>query len=291
MRALLILVFTMQSAFSASAFLCDNEYFLQGVQETYRTGLAPEADSLISTSMLNASLQGIQFLSDSTEYRILSGFRSECSGPVKQEITYTVRSRGTPSFSTASESLFVQLFSNPLTGTNFSLWFGLGPDTANGQINLTTAIGSATTSPPFCLWYATTVLIDSTRSAETGLWQTSTQYYRSLFSYADSARLDSVVFADWRAIPFDGANRRGRVFAQFLKAYYDTIPMARIGYGPYRRAQGSGANAQWRQTNRLRVFDPAGRALTGNMRRATGIYLVPASNKLNLITGNRNEKK
>ncbi len=283
MRTLVIFVFSVQSAFCASAFLCDNEYFLQGVQETYRAGSAPEAANVLSSTMLNASLQGIRFLSDSTEYRIISGFRGACSAPAKQEVTYKVRSRGTSAFSNASDSLFIKMFSGPLAGTRFALWFGLGPDTAGGQFNLETAIGSETLGPPFCLWYATTVLIDSVRSTETGLWQTSTQYYRSLFCYADSARLDSVVFADWRAIPFD-ANHRGHVFAQFLKAYYDTIPASRISYGPTRRTQTVDASGYRNEKYSQTIFDPAGRALTGGARRANGIYLVPSSNKLKVFT-------
>ncbi len=268
MRILLAVLISAGSAFGAASFLCEEDYYLQRVEETIRTGSAPEAGTVESWKILGPSLQGIRILSDSTQYRMLSGFGGGCSSPEKKNTTYWIKPKGSQSFTTQFDSQFVQMFTNPLVGTRFTLWFGLGPDTANGQVQLVTAVGSQTPGPPFHFWYAATVLLDSSQSSTTGLWQVTTRYYQSLFAYPDSSRLDSLVLDQWRQIPFNGNDRRGRVQVQFLKVIYDTIPTAAIHALPVRGIRpttlGFGAAPM--------TFDLMGRAVREN-HRAGGLYL------------------
>lgn len=217
-------------SFSSWGYICDDEFHIQYAVETILEGSDPSQMTVVSTTTLGGELTGITLLHDSTEYRILTDFQGACNLPEKNPMTYTVRARGTQAFSDLQDtSLFIQMYNNQLGETNISLWFGLGTDTADGAIsNLSNAVGTDDLNTPFYQWYGNAVFIDSTRNSGTGLWERTTNYYRNTTAYIDSVHIDTSLMGDWRALTFDGDNRRGFFRQQFIKVFYDTLPTGNI---------------------------------------------------------------
>jgi hypothetical protein len=209
----------------AFATLCDNYYRISHATQTILAGQHLDQLSVVSVTELNGNLDGLQFLHDSIEYKIITGFQGVCYTPQKNPMTYKVRERGTEQLTDKTESnLYIAMYDNQLAGTNILLWFGMGPEVSGGNISpLTDAIGTDDPANPFIHWYGTAVFIDSVKNQTTGLWQWTTNYYRNLFSFADSIRIDTSLVSDWKSVSFDGVNHRGFFTIQFIKIYFDSV--------------------------------------------------------------------
>ena len=247
MKFLLVLLMGFSPSLTL-AFLCDDTYHLQSINQTLLVGSDPK--NLVKTSkLIKPDLSNFDVISLSLNYKIISRFEGACSKAV-MPITFKHKASGKSAFTDTVDNSF----NNQMYDTNtliekykYDYWFGF----YQPKDKLIAYLGRQNIqSEAFTNFYAAVFMIDSVRDAVGGGWTVSP---RSIgpSGPADSGSLDQALLAGIRNMTFD-ANHRSYFTVQFLEVKYENKP-APVALAQTRR---SATHFQVSQTGNLVLIKP-----------------------------------
>lgn len=262
---------------------CDAPYYIHNVTEYIRTASLGATEEIIGeeSSDLGPLLGGLTILDSNITYSVIKEFKGECGEPAQNPLTFWHRPAGSgSSFSDLVENgLYTEMFESTtvkLGNSNFDWWYAIGPALSSGHVRIDSSryvIGREGDGDLFTTWYGTAYLTDSTRQ-QSGLWHVAYQYF-PLVSYYDSTKLDYQLLASWKAMDWNGDDRRGKYQLQLLKVDYDTT-QAPVRYRTHGRIP---LALRGMTDGNVTVFDPLGRTVARLPKemaaeRATGCYIL-----------------